>query len=600
MIYLGLVFSIAIGFPFFSNISFLEYANSLWPLVVLAASFCCFNHFFQLKIQKRHVLAAIFAGILSVFLMVGKDITAGRELNLISIRMFYSVIFGGVVLFYFLVWFWNCLNTANWKECFLLTGKKRWLSYVGLIVSFMLCWLPGWLANYPGTFEGDMYVQYLEYTQYTPSRAFPVFNTLFLGFFIELGRMITGSANAGIALCVFVQMLVMAIIFAYAVLWVARYCKTLVAVISVWLLYAFLPTIQMMSWYPTRDIMFSALMLASGFLFFSMLGDPENFLKSPWRFISAIILSFIAMNSRNVGVMVFVAIFFILVILLIIQCIKKSFQKYYVRILAFFAMLFLIQGVYQNVVLDRISVERSFTEGIAVPGIKESLSVPIQQIMRVANRRRDELTEEDISILSELISEDVLFHQYREDIADIPKYNFDQDRFRKNPKRYISEYISLGARFPKEYVDAFLILNHEAWYPDTVFDAYAGTFSTENYYLEYGTELPGSEESKIPSLFRWNEVLNREIFFSKIPLVSLLFSPAFMFYVILCSFFYAIFRKRIVDVVLFLPAFIVHIGCFFTPVSTIRYFALAFFSAPLALALLLAHNASEITTGERQ
>lgn len=59
-----------------------------------------------------------------------------------------------------------------------------------------------------------------------------------------------------------------------------------------------------------------------------------------------------------------------------------------------------------------------------------------------------------------------------DDNADWLKYCMNNEAFESNPLRYIKEWIILGIKYPKTYLDAFLVLNCENWYPDTIFDGY--------------------------------------------------------------------------------------------------------------------------------
>lgn len=438
------------------------------------------------------------------------------------------------------------------------------------------------MANYPGTFYGDISIQYKEYINHTVSRSFPVFHTYLIGYIIQKGWQLTGDYNFGIALCTFVQMSLLALVFTWIIhFFKLRYTgKKIVAVL--WLGFAFSPVIQLFCRNLVRDVLFSMFSLVLGFIIYLLLYETDTIMNSQLKVLLVFIALFITLNLRNVAFLFFIGVLFCL--LFNMKGNKKRFKKVFLLFIA----LFIVEGIYYNFVLDKISIKNSEHAGVAESGIKESLSVPIQQVVRTTNLLWEELEEEDKAVWRELFPEEILIAGYDDDNADVPKVYFNQAVFMEKPFRYVKEWISLGGRYPGVYLDAFLDLNCEVWYPDSILDGYTGMLGGECLYSGSGTAEPGYTDSKIPSIYAWEEKINHTISFSKVPLVSLLFSPAFMLYIMLYAAFYLHYRGNSQFITIILPAIILHLGTLFCPVVSVRYNLISFITAPVALALIIA------------
>ena len=102
-------------------------------------------------------------------------------------------------------------------------------------------------------------------------------------------------------------------------------------------------------------------------------------------------------------------------------------------------------------------------------------------------------------------------------------------------------------KHPFTYLNAWFMTSYGFWYPDTVIDVYRGnsvfTFTYgDSSYFGYETEQPGSRDSKLPLLDALYRNLSLEVFQQKVPVISMLFSPGFLFWVfayVLCFWWYA-------------------------------------------------------------
>lgn len=107
---------------------------------------------------------------------------------------------------------------AQEKKC---CRKTVWSTRRVFILAWMLimvCWIPVWLAAFPGIYAYDAVTQTAEFYLNTGlSGHHPIAHTAFLWGSFSLGKMLFGTYEAGMAVYAFVQMVVLSLIYAYAI-----------------------------------------------------------------------------------------------------------------------------------------------------------------------------------------------------------------------------------------------------------------------------------------------------------------------------------------------------------------------------------------------
>ena len=166
---------------------------------------------------------------------------------------------------------------------------------------------------------------------------------------------------------------------------------------------------------------------------------------------------------------------------------------------------------------------------------QEILTVPIQQLARTWKYDGDSMTKEQKETLYEILPEEVLFY-YTAKVSDGVKIGFHNEAFSAEPAKYMKLWAEVGMEHPFTYLNAWFMTSYGFWYPDTVIDVYRGngvfTFTYEDSsFFGYEVERPGVRESKLPWLAEWYRQMSLEIAQHRIPVVSMLFSPGFLFWV---------------------------------------------------------------------
>ena len=141
------------------------------------------------------------------------------------------------------------------------------------------------------------------------------------------------------------------------------------------------------------------------------------------------------------------------------------------------------------------------------------------------------------------------------------------------------------------YINAWLYTSYGFWYPDTIIDAYNGiqrhTFVYgESSYFGYETEPPGTRESRFALLEEAYRRLSLEITQQKLPVVSMLFSPGFMFWLYAFAIVFFIKRRQYKRVLTFSIILLIWLTVLLGPTCMVRYVLIFWFAYPVLAAMV--------------
>lgn len=452
-------------------------------------------------------------------------------------------------------------------------GALRVREAIVLAAFFLLCWLPVFLAVYPGFFVYDAQDELVQAQTRNFTTHHPLAHVALLGGIVLAGNKLAGSYNAGIAAYTLFQMLLMAGVFAYAVSYLKR------RGVRAWLLaltvlyFAFFPVVVMFTLCSAKDGIFTGALLLLVISIAEMGREKERFFagwKKPLLFgCSALVM----MSFRHNGMYAFAVMIPVLVIYMK-GCRKKTAVLAGGALAAYFAVTAGLVGI----------LSASDSEN------QEMLTVPIQQLARTWNYEKQDLSEEELRALYEILPEEILPY-YTAKVSDGVKIWFDNEAFAANPAKYGKLWLEIGLRHPFTYLNAWLMTSYGFWYPDTVIDVYRGngvfTFTYEDSsFFGYEVELPGMRESKLPWLNEWYRRLSLEVTQQKIPVVSMLFSPGFLFWIFVFTGGYAFYRKRYDLELPLLLIGLVWLTVILGPTYLPRYVVILWFALPGVVAVL--------------
>lgn len=529
---------------------------------------------------RAWLIAGTFSLLFAVALLFGAQLDTAGNVDVRNPRLWVSCLALTVVFTMSIRLFWLGLDVLQKRS-----GKhglpeqrahwpQRLERYAAPCTFFflLLCWLPVFLAVYPGFFVYDAHEEYLQVATRTFTTHHPLPHVLLLGGIVCGVHKLTGSYNLGIACYTLLQMLLVAGCFTFLLSWLRRKGKSPVLRLASLLYLGLFPTVVMFVLCSTKDTLFTLAVLLLLICLWEM-GTEEAafFAAGKWQ-VLFVFSSMMMMLFRNNGFYAFLVMIPILLF----------FQKRYRRRLLGLTLCavmgyFLVNGGLKTA-LHAQSGEH-----------QEILTVPIQQLARTYKYAPEAFSPEDKATLHEVLSEDAL-RLYTPRLSDPVKIHFDNEAFAGDKAKYAALWLRIGMKKPLSYLNAWWMTSYGFWYPDMVINVYQGhgrfTFTYEDSsYFGYEVERPGVRESKVPWLDEVYRKLSLEVWKEKVPVVSWLFSPGAMFWLYAFLFACLLYRKRYQVLLPFLPVFLLWLTVLLGPTYLPRYVLFFWFALPLFLAM---------------
>ncbi len=403
---------------------------------------------------------------------------------------------------------------------------KRTFAYQIII---LMCWLPVFLGVYPGFFVYDAVDEVRSVFSGVYTTHHPILHTFLLGESVCFGGRVLQNYNYGIAIYIVLQMLIASFIFARVVVRIGR--GRLIAL--AW--YGLFPTVVMFALCSVKDTAFALAILCVAILIRDILDQNMRNDQSVIRFLILNVALTLMMLFRNNGIYMFVI--FAVCVSVYMMVTHHAFRRQ--------MLICLVTAGFMYVIINSALFHLA---DAYKDGVQEVLTVPIQQLAHTYSEHRDELSDDEKATVKEIIPVEFI-DAYRFTLSDPVKMGFDNEAFKSDPDRYISVWAKLFARYPKDYIDAWIGTCYGFFYPFTVVNVYEGntewTFTyTESSYFGYETEYPGERHSLIPVIDRFYRWLSLDDDIQRIPVLSLPFSMGVMFWVYALCLAYLIYRRK--------------------------------------------------------
>lgn len=478
--------------------------------------------------------------------------------------------------------FWNFLGGMEERKRRLAEHIKlpdtpvKAAKYADVLTFFflLLCWLPVFLAVYPGFFVYDAQEEWVQVASRTFTTHHPLVHVLMLGGIICAVHKFTDSYNLGIACYMVVQMMIVSGGLTYLLCYMRkRRVNRVIRWLSLFY-FAFFPVIVMFTLCSAKDTLFTVALLMLLLALLDMGSNTEEFLASRKQGLFFVLSAAAMMLLRKNGVYAFMVM---AAVLLIYH--KKNLKKILILFAAAFLTYFLI-NVGLTAVLHAEGGEN-----------QEILTVPIQQLTRTYKFNPEAFEPEDVATLHEILPEEALV-LYNPKLSDPVKVYFQNQTFAADKSKYIGLWMRIGLKKPLSYINAWLANSYGFWYPDTVIDVYTGntvfTFTyQDSSYFGYEVEEPGFRDSKIPWLDEAYRKLALEISQENIPIYSMLYSPGGIFWGIAFVFAYVLYRRKYHLVIPYLMVILVWLTVLLGPTYLPRYVLIFWFGLPLFAAMMM-------------
>lgn len=570
------------AFPCLISVSgdFLEYTNSILSVFLFLGLY-----FFLKKALERDYAQAgrgwfypgITGTLFSLCMVFGSQLDLKGSVPFKEGRLWISIFILAVLFALIMRYLWEvmagrkqkCISKKN--SGFEDLGQRIDLRSLGIRAAVIfLCFLPVFLAVYPGFFVYDAQEEYLQVVTRNFTTHHPLIHVLLLGGMIQLVYKLSGSVNLGIACYTILQMTVMSVIFAWCVEKLKLRGLGKISRILLTLYFGVCPVLVMFSLCSAKDGLFTGLLLVMVVLLQELCKEPGAFLKN-WKKMTFLSVSTLGMMLlRHNGFYAF-CVFALLLTFYLRKEIKKA--------LIYPVGVILIYMLCNAVLTGLFHADHGENQ--------EMLTVPISQMARVYADEKDTLPAKDKEILYQYLSDEALAH-YTPKVSDGVKIHFNNEAFAADKGSFFKLWAKWGASHPFTYLNAWFMTSYGFWYPDTIIDVYRGntvfTFTYEDSsYFGYEVEEPGIRESKIPWLDELYRKMSLEIAQQKLPVVSMLFSPGFFFWMMLFLLGYLCYLKEFKRVLPFALPFLCWLTVILGPTCLVRYVVFLWVVVPLLL-----------------
>ncbi len=336
-----------------------------------------------------------------------------------------------------------------------LTSRRTSSFFALCWAVILLCWLPVWLAYFPGLANYDILTHMQQCVANSYSTLHPVFYTLLLKGCLVLAGFLGGGATLSIAFLCGFQLLLVSASMAYAISAMRKMGATMIGCLVALGFFALFPVFPLMAISTTKDIPFAAFCLMLMVQLFSLFSDLQSFWGS-WGRIAAFLATGILLGLwRYNGVFsVLLLLLFIVVFLRVRDPIEKR-RHLKCRVTALLGLVFGLTLLANAGLNAATGAKPSFVTR------RDMASLPAQQMIRAA-LEMDRKSDEFRNVLH-WYSGTRMLTGYRPWLADYTKraINVDHDN---GWRGFAETWLQTGLKHPKAYLEAFLELNRGLWF----------------------------------------------------------------------------------------------------------------------------------------
>lgn len=551
-----------------------QFSGSVMTLVLLAGLYLLLRAAFQVTDRRMNRICYPLGGLFALATVVGADIKANGGFSPFSWLTFlyglmavlaFTAVYGGALVLLFQRMNQLARRPAGTESLFSrITG-----SWLFGFVFLVLCWIPVWLAFWPGIFVSDSVTQFYQYYDDQFSAHHPLLHTLLMGACVVAGIDADpeGYSNLGVAIYSVVQIVLLAALLAWALRWLRKQGAPLRCRVCVTLLFGLFPGYSIWPISAQKDILFSALCLLFVLEMVDVWKDGFRALRSPWRILRMVLITGLMLLMRNNAIYAL-----ILLLPFALAWAKGARVRMGVLLLCCIALYFGADWGLKTL-LEAEDIDRV-----------EMLSIPLQQMARTLREDPDAVPDEEGQELLEALYPDGFEEYYDPVLADPIKWASDYDMVDES----VGDIIGLWARMLpghlRPYTEAFLVQNLPYILPGTDM---MYNLDTESRVSEMEL-FPLTEESRIPWLKSLYRQYDATLTLLDLPGVRLLSDTAFQIWLSMAGLALAAYRRQKGFMTAFAFILTMWFTCLLGPIALMRYLLLAFYAVPVLLSAMLA------------
>ncbi len=537
--------------------------NSILALPLIWGLRCLYRSVYRKKPERRTVLLALpFALIFSFALVYGAALC--RDSNSL---VWIGTIIGTLSLLPFILCILICLseldiNVWDGRIKIKLDNPRTGLIIFVIIYGF---WIIGLLSMMPGYWGYDGVYQFDSFIKGSVSSHHPVLHTYFMSSLLVFGKEHLGSYESGLLIYSLLQMAILDFAIVRMILFVLKYSKA--ASLGILACCCLLPFHGILSFSSTKDTLFSAFFIL---WVLELINGAVSREKWNWKYAGRVtVLSLLMCAFRNNGIYVYIAT------LPFWAAICRKQWKW-VTIAAVITLGGWIG--YTGPVYDSLHI----TKG----AVHEMLSVPCQQLSSAYLNSRN-LTAEERQKIEEYIP---AAENYNARTADNVKNTFNDSLFLNDKSQFMRLWFRTGRKNFRIYLNALANVSIGFWYSDMIYPDPPAWHPYIEYILESNDDRFNEDKwiqieqwSYFPWVTQINHRFCRYADFQKLPVISMLCSGGFYFWLLMAETFLILVRKKYPYLLGIIPAVMYWGTCILGPVVLLRY-AYAYILAAMLMA----------------
>ena len=481
------------------------------------------------KYKKNTVLLSL---VLTFFLLLGKYKIYLDDSNglMLAIKLIITPI-GSYILFQHIFGYvFDILNNKKIKNIAPISYK---LSFIIAFLVICLSWLIILIIKYPGIIYPDTLNQII---QSFGDRLFnnknPLLHTLLIKTFYDISLSFTNNINVATFIVSLVQLIFCSCIYAYVCKYIYKRTNNIYFYIATLLFYGFISYNIFYNISISKDAMYAVFTALFICMIDNLCNEPSN-----KNIILFVITGILYSLLRNNGFYSLIVVAFVIMIL----CIKFNFKKLTIIILATLILTGVIRGPIYNAILTNLNKDYKgdfYAPSAAAFHDSFITVVPFQQIANVVVHER-ELNEKEEWLIEEYIPLDEVKEAYNPILVD-ELYEHIKDTCKPTrlniPKiEYFKLWVELFLKYPLDYLEAYVNMNKYYFYPNKYIE---NMYYTSIYPNEYGIKYIDNNEALV------NKIETSYSNQKNIPLVSSLFSPGTVVFILLMGLYYCLLKKN--------------------------------------------------------
>ncbi len=575
-------------FPRFISDNTVKFTNSIFSVLLFVIIIALLNTESKQKEDRRLSFFTHFLGfLLSSMVAFGYSLDVYGSIKIS--KLFFSIIVYSHIIAKSLSFLWRYLFVIEEKLSKTARGTFQKLDNgvewvirrpVVILILLLICWLPAFIADFPGGFRYDATKELNQSTNgYIGD--FPLLHSAIVTKMIPAIFNLSGSYNTGIAVYVGIQMIILSGMYTHMICVFARRRVHSCLLLFIFLYCGFFPVIQILVVQEVRDVLFCYLLMYVLFWFYLFETDKKSFFKNKFNpvLLALIFVLMILSRNNNAGIVAFLIIILFSVVVWLFNW-KKHFGGVTVFSVSCIA-LYLLFSILLSTVCQPFTPAKT----------SSSLSLEAQSLARAY--LENQLSQEEIEQISK--------YMYLEDIEYVPEIA-DRTKGRIHiptgeEKDFYLLWLKTGVKHIDVFFDAILANTQNMWFPPSIIDGYKQLYRKEGepywnwekcyYSITDSLNEPAEHMHYLPAVLNYYTQIGLNVSFERIPIVSMFFSIGFQFWMLLNCLFYNLFRKNrelILPICILLLYMLISA---FAPLVILRYFAAIFFCVPMILVFTL-------------